>query len=139
MASITPEICGTSAPTSIRASCRCYRRGSLVPPPIFVPKADADGNDIAGVRLPEVTVPVATYTGWALRADGLDNCDAVGQRIAFARTKAERLAAGDPRPSLEERYVDHGAYVSAVTAPLGLSRPSASSSTRTSPPAAACP
>jgi Alpha/beta hydrolase domain len=60
-------------------------------------------------------VPVATYTGWALRTDGLDGCDAAGQKIAFARTKAERLAAGDPRPSLEERYVDHGAYVSAVT------------------------
>jgi hypothetical protein len=41
--------------------------------------------------------------------------DAVGQKIAFTRTKAERLAARDPRPSLEERYVDHGAYVSAVT------------------------
>jgi hypothetical protein len=84
------------------------------PYPIFVPKADADGNDIAGVRLPEVAVPVATYTGWALRADGLDGCDAAGQRIAFARTKAERLATGDPRPSLEERYVNHDAYVSAV-------------------------
>jgi hypothetical protein len=60
-------------------------------------------------------VPVATYTGWTLRADGLDGCDAAAQKIAFARTKAERLAAGDPRPSLEERYVDHGAYVSAVT------------------------
>jgi streptogramin lyase len=66
-------------------------------------------------RLPEVAVPVATFTGWALRADGLDGCDAAGQKIAFARTKAERLAAGDPRPSLEERYADHGAYVSAVT------------------------
>jgi hypothetical protein len=84
------------------------------PYPVFVPKADTDGNDIAGVRLPEVAVPVATYTGWALRADGLDGCDAAGQKIAFARTKADRLAAGDPRPSLEERYADHGAYVSAV-------------------------
>jgi hypothetical protein len=85
------------------------------PYPVFVPKADADGNDIAGVRIPEVAVPVATYTGWALRADGLDGCDAAGQKIAFAKTKAERLAAGDPRPSLEERYADHAAYVSAVT------------------------
>jgi hypothetical protein len=85
------------------------------PYPVFVPKADADGNDIAGVRLPEVAAPVATYTGWALRAEGLDGCDAAGQKIAFAKTKAERLATGDPRPSLEERYADHGAYVSAVT------------------------
>jgi hypothetical protein len=85
------------------------------PYPVFVPKADADGNDIGGVRLPEIAVPVATYTGWALRVDGLDGCDAAGQRIAFARTRAERLAASDPRPSLEERYINHDAYVSAVT------------------------
>jgi hypothetical protein len=85
------------------------------PYPVFVPKTDADGNDIAGIRMPEVTVPVATYTGWALRADGLDGCDAAGQQIAFAKTKAERLAAGDPRPSLEERYADHVTYVSLVT------------------------
>jgi hypothetical protein len=81
---------------------------------VFVPKADADGNDIAGIRLPEVSVPAATYTGWALRADGLDGCDANGQKIVFAKTKAERLAKGDPRPSLEERYADHAAYVERV-------------------------
>ncbi|HEY3642581.1 MAG TPA: alpha/beta hydrolase domain-containing protein [Xanthobacteraceae bacterium] len=85
------------------------------PYPVFVPKTDADGNDIAGIRTPDVTVPGATYTGWALRADGLDGCDAAGQKIAFAKTKAERLAAGDPRLSLEERYADHAAYVDLVT------------------------
>jgi hypothetical protein len=85
------------------------------PYPVFVPKADLDGNDIAGIRLPEVAVPVATYTGWALRADGLDGCDANGQKLDFAKTKAERLAAGDPRPSLEERYADHAAYVQRVS------------------------
>ncbi len=95
---------------------------SLLPPrligtpyPVLVPKTDPDGNDIAGIRLPDVAVPVATYTGWALRDDGQDGCDAAGQKIAFAKTKAARLAAGDPRPSLEERYADHAAYVSAVT------------------------
>ena len=65
--------------------------------------------------MPEVTVPVATYTGWALRADGLDGCDAAGQKLDFAKTKAARLASGDPRPSLEERYADHAAYVGLVT------------------------
>jgi Alpha/beta hydrolase domain len=84
------------------------------PYPVLVPRADADGNDIAGIRIPDVAVPVATYTGWALRADGLDGCDANGQKIAFAKTKAARLAAGDPRPSLEERYGDHAAYVERV-------------------------
>jgi hypothetical protein len=85
------------------------------PYPVLVPKTDADGNDIAGIRMPEVSVPLATYTGWALRADGLDGCDAAGQQIALRKTKAERLAAGDPRPSLEERYADHAAYVGQVT------------------------
>jgi len=85
------------------------------PYPVLVPKADTDGNDIAGIRIPEVAVPVATYTGWALRADGLDGCDAEGQKLGFAKTKAERLAFGDPRPSLEERYSDHAAYVEQVT------------------------
>src|SRR5260370_32946209 len=85
------------------------------PYPVLVPKTDADGNDIAGVRMPEVTVPIATYTGWALRADGLDGCDAAGQQIAFPKTKAERLASGDPRLSLEEGYADHATYVGLVT------------------------
>jgi Alpha/beta hydrolase domain len=85
------------------------------PYPVFVPKADADGNDIAGIRMPEVEVPVATFTGWALRADGLDGCDASGQKLDFAKTKAARLASGDPRLSLEERYADHAAYVERVS------------------------
>ena len=86
------------------------------PYPVLVPKGDVDGNGIAGIRLPDVTVPLATYTGWALRANaGDDGCDAAGQKIDFARTKAERLAAGDPRLSIEERYPAHEKYVSAVT------------------------
>jgi Alpha/beta hydrolase domain len=84
--------------------------------PSFVPKTDSDGNDIAGVRLPDVTVPLATYTGWALRrgAQANDGCEAVGQYIPFARTRADRLASGDPRPSIEERYPSFGKYYSAV-------------------------
>jgi Alpha/beta hydrolase domain len=74
--------------------------------PSFIPKTDRDGNDIAGVRLVDVTVPLATYTGWALRAgrQANDGCEGSGQMIPFARTAAERAASGDPRPSVEERY-----------------------------------
>jgi len=94
------------------------------PYPVFVPKTDADGNDIAGVRTPDVSVPLATYTGWALRASPatetggakiVDGCDASGQRLPFQKTKAARLAIGDPRLSLEERYADHATYVNMVT------------------------
>ena len=67
--------------------------------PSYVPKTDADGNDLAGVRLPDVAVPLATYTGWALRSgpQANDGCEAAGQYIPFARTKADRMASGDPR------------------------------------------
>ena len=89
------------------------------PYPALVPKTDADGNDVAGIRIPEVAVLLATYTGWALRAapaGGDDGCDAAGQQIAFAKTKTERLALGDSRLSLEERYPSHVEYVNAVAA-----------------------
>jgi hypothetical protein len=87
------------------------------PYPALVPKTDADGNGLAGVRLPDIAAPVATYTGWSLRRNPPDEgCDASGMVIPFARTKAERTAAGDPRLSLEERYPDHASYVRAVSA-----------------------
>ena len=80
--------------------------------PSFVPKTDRDGNDIAGVRLPDVTVPLATYTGWALRSGvwANDGCEAAGQYIPLPKTKAERMATGDPRRSVEERYRSFGEY-----------------------------
>jgi alpha/beta hydrolase family protein len=80
--------------------------------PSFVPKTDADGNDVAGIRLPEVQVPLATYTGWALRAgpQANDGCEGSGQYIPFPKTKVDRLASGDPRLSIEERYGNVDAY-----------------------------
>lgn len=87
--------------------------------PSFVSKVDADGNDVAGIRLPPVSAPIATTTGWALRAANFgggpwDGCEASGQWIPFKATRNERLAAGDPRLSLEERYGTHDGYVNAV-------------------------
>ena len=86
--------------------------------PIFVSKVDKDGNELAGIRLPEVEAPVATTTGWALRRAGFsedEGGESDGQHIPFKTTKSERLAADDPRLSLEERYKDHDGYVKAVT------------------------
>lgn len=82
--------------------------------PSFVPKTDKDGNDVAGIRLPEVQVPLATYTGWSVRADpqNPDGCEGSGQYIPFARTKADRIASGDPRLSVEERYGNMETYSS---------------------------
>jgi hypothetical protein len=84
---------------------------------ILVTKVDADGNDLAGIRLPAVRVPLATYTGWNLWCEGLaedELCGLFGSFIPFARTKAERSQTGDPRLSLEERYKDHDDYVQKV-------------------------
>lgn len=85
--------------------------------PVFVSKVDADGNGVAGVRHPLLEVPIATHTGWNLRAAGQaenELCSLSGSFIPFADTEVERLAAGDPRPSLEERFGDHEGYAKAV-------------------------
>ncbi|HTQ34527.1 MAG TPA: alpha/beta hydrolase domain-containing protein, partial [Stellaceae bacterium] len=71
----------------------------------FVAAVDSDGNEIAGIRLPQIAVPLGIYTGWNVyKAQPNELADRDGSFIAFAATKAEREAAGDPRPSLAERY-----------------------------------
>jgi hypothetical protein len=87
---------------------------------ILVPQVDEDGNDIGGIRSTAVLAPTATYTGWNLYRPeffgGNQLCSLQGSYIPFAPTQAERLANGDPRPSLEERYGTHEGYVAAVRA-----------------------
>ena len=80
--------------------------------PSFAPKTDSDGNDIAGVRLVDVTVPLATYTGWGLRrgAQADDGCESSGQFVPFPATTAARTSTGDPRPAVAERYPTFDAY-----------------------------
>ena len=85
--------------------------------PVFVPEVDADGNDVAGIRMPAVAVPKATYLGWNHRRDGHAEgalCSTTGSYIPFAETRAERVAAGDPRLSIEERYPSQEAYMESV-------------------------
>ena len=84
---------------------------------VLVPTPDRDGHDLAGIRTVDIAVPVGTNTGWNLRAAGArgqDLCGLNGSFFPFFDTRAERLAAGDPRPSLEERYGDHDGFVTAV-------------------------
>jgi hypothetical protein len=82
-----------------------------------VSAVDADGNEVAGIRLPPIAVPLGTYTGWNVyRAQPCELCDRDGSLIPFARTKEERQATGDPRPSLEERFGSRAAYVEKVKA-----------------------
>jgi hypothetical protein len=98
---------------------------TMQPPPIrqilptVVPRVDADGNEVAGVASVLHQVPLGTYTGWNTNAGGFYKGRIrtnAGGFIPFARTKAQRLASGDPRPSLEERYGTHERYVAQVRA-----------------------
>jgi hypothetical protein len=86
---------------------------SMQPPPVrqilpmVVPKVDADGNEVVGVASVLHQVPLGTYTGWNTVATGFYKGHIrtnTGAYIPFARTKTDRMASGDPRPSLEERY-----------------------------------
>ena len=86
--------------------------------PFLVPQVDADGNERAGVRLPEVQVPLATYTGWNFRDSGSGGTDLIrpliGSYIPFAATRADRQASGDPRRSVAERYPSADDYLSRI-------------------------
>jgi hypothetical protein len=85
---------------------------------ILVPKVDRDGNDVAGIRLPAIQVPIATYTGWNLRPRGLaegELAGLLGSFVPFPETKAKRRKTGDPRSSIEERYRNRADYVSQVS------------------------
>jgi hypothetical protein len=84
---------------------------------VLVPQVDADGNDLGGIRSVHLQAPIGTYTGWNVgRAGRFEDgfCSLQGSFVPFARTRAERAASGDPRPSLEERYPTREAYVEAV-------------------------
>ena len=84
---------------------------------ILVPQVDADGNDIPGIRGPELEVPLATYTGWNLRLPGTAEramAAVYGSYLPFVMTREERLKTGDPRPSVEERYGSRARYVRLV-------------------------
>jgi hypothetical protein len=76
--------------------------------PHLVPQVDRDGNDLGGIRDPEVAVPLATTTGWNFRDPSVGNpgdiYQLLGSYIPFAPTRAARQATGDARLSLEERY-----------------------------------
>jgi hypothetical protein len=88
--------------------------------PILVPQVDSDGNELAGVKMPEVAVPLATYTGWNLfNAESGPSTllsSMQGSYIPLPRTRIDRERAKDPRPSIEERYHSREHYLARVTA-----------------------
>jgi Alpha/beta hydrolase domain len=91
--------------------------------PMLVPQVDADGNDLAGIRMPEIAVPLATYLGWNFfnERSGPTNelASLTGSMIPFTRTRADRERANDPRPSIEERYQNREQYLNLITKSAG--------------------
>ena len=88
--------------------------------PTFVPQVGPDGNELGGIRMPEIAVPLASYTGWNLRNSAIGAVSEpavfVGSWIPFARNRTTRLAAGDPRLSIEERYAGKQDYLFRIDA-----------------------
>jgi hypothetical protein len=88
------------------------------PYPHFVPAVDRDGNEVSGIRLPDLTVPLASYTGWNLRHPQMGAPDRLtslmGSTIPFPATSEERARSGDPRRSIAERYPSRGGYLEQV-------------------------
>jgi hypothetical protein len=130
-----PRIPGVNLPHEATQASRLdfgsnWQQGilSIQPPeagpafPVLVPQVDADGNERDGVRLPEITVPLATYAGWNLRDPAIGAPD---QRVAFEasyfpfpRTAEDRRKTGDPRKSIAERYSDREDYLTRYKAAI---------------------
>jgi len=132
-----PTIPGVTGPAGIYNTRIVYKRGrsydpqdvsgviSSEPPvagaayPTLLPQVNADGNDLDGLRSVTLQAPLATYTGWNVRRAGFsqgDACDLTGSSIPLALTQAQRIASGDPRPSLQERYGTLAGYTTAAQA-----------------------
>lgn len=102
-------------PTALKSDEMPPSKGAVYP--VFVPKTDADGRDIAGVHLPTLQAPAATHTGWNLRKTGYSEgelCDNIGTMIPFAATREERIRNNDPRLSMAERYPNEGDRSAAI-------------------------
>ena len=118
-----PALRGVTSPRTgyagVRGANRLLTRdGSGTSLPYLVPKVDQDGNAVAGLRLPDVTVPLATYTGWSFRNKSIGGTEQffplIGSYIPFASTKAERERTSDPRLSVQERYQSRDQYLKLV-------------------------
>lgn len=119
-----PSVPTVASPRTVTAGTRGANRliekdgAPGTPLPLLVPQVDQDGTERAGVRLPDVAVPLATFTGWNFRKPAIGAptqlFPLMGSYVAFHGTKAERERAKDPRASIEERYPSRDKYVSLV-------------------------
>jgi hypothetical protein len=112
-----PSLNGVTSPKTIPEPHRASVDAPAGTWPFLVPQLDEDGNELAGIRLPDQAVPIGTLTGWNFRSTATGNPQMVvpllGSLIPFAKTATDR--AGDPRKSLEERYRSKSDYLGRVT------------------------
>jgi hypothetical protein len=112
-----PELPGISDPRTIEGPGQMLN-GKFAALPFLVPQVDADGNELAGIRVPEVAVPLATTTGWNFRAERIGNPSTIyallGSYMPFPRTRAERELKRDPRLSIAERYNGREDYLQRI-------------------------
>ncbi|MFH1268916.1 MAG: alpha/beta hydrolase domain-containing protein, partial [Planctomycetota bacterium] len=110
-----PAVPGVQWPMSVPGGYRMDLPGPLSALPFLVPNVDADGNEVAGIRLPEQTVPLATFTGWQFRSERIGAPTTTillgGSYIPFPKTAADRERDKDPRLSIEERYTNREDYL----------------------------
>jgi hypothetical protein len=119
-----PSIPGVRSPQGLTGGPRVRNRflsdggGAGAPLPLLVPAVDPDGNERAGIRLPDVALPLATYTGWNFRNAAIGAPDELvsllGSSIPFPATAAMGAGANDPRRAIDERYASRDAYVAQI-------------------------
>ena len=113
-----PALPGVQQPTFVPGGYRADVPAPYAAMPFLVPKVDADGNDAAGIRLPIVSVPLATNTGWQFRSAQIGASSTLiamaGSYIEFPKTRADRERTKDPRLSIAERYGSRTEYVTRV-------------------------
>jgi hypothetical protein len=119
-----PAIPGVTSPQKLPSALRSANPliqnegGPGTPIPFLVPQTDKDGIELAGIRLPEVAVPLATYTGWNFRNASIGGSDQLypllGSWIPFPSTTAKRDETRDPRVSIAERYPSRMAYLDRI-------------------------
>ena len=113
-----PAVPGVTQPTFVPGGYRADVPAPYAAMPFLLPKVDADGSEVAGIRLPIVAVPLGTLTGWNFRSAKIGAPTTLiamaGSFMPFAKTKVDRERTNDPRPSIAERYSGRADYVSRV-------------------------
>lgn len=119
-----PKVPGIASPNAVRAGLRLHNpiftdgAGGGTELPLLVPQVDEDGNDLGGIRMPDLAVPLATASGWVFRSPSQGATDELvilkGAWTPLAATKAQRERNQDPRLSLEERYASKDEFMAKV-------------------------